>query len=144
MMCAWGSGNGGVGARSGGRRHNLGIAAGALVLLLAAPSAWSASTGKPYVSAAIVFPADDAAVRANDGQLRVEARIIPALRPDHRVQLLFDSAPHGQPQASARFHLTDVDRGTHQVRLHILDAADAIVFVGQPSQFHLLRHSVLH
>ena len=112
--------------------------------LLAALLAPSANADKPYRSAAIVFPANDAAVRANGGQLTATARIAPALRPDHRVQLVFDGAPRGQPQAVPQFHLTDLDRGVHQLRIHILDSAGGIVFIGQSSEFHLLRHSVLH
>ena len=111
--------------------------------LLAVLLAPAANADGPYLSAAIASPANDAAVRANGGQLTVTARIAPALRPGHRAQLLFDGRPQGQPQAVARFHLTELDRGTHRLRIQILDAAGDIVFIGQPSEFHLLRHSIL-
>lgn len=114
------------------------------ILLLAAALPAVAETEKPYISAAILFPADGDAVRANGGRLTVTARIAPTLRSDHRLQLMLDGTPYGRPQASPQFHLQDVVRGTHQVRLQILDAAGGIVFIGQSSEFHLLRHSILH
>ena len=113
------------------------------ILLLAATSPADAEAEKPYASAAILFPANGEVVRANGGQLTVTARIAPTLRPDHRVQLMLDGGPNGQPHTSPQFHLQDVDRGTHQVRLQILDSAGGIVFIGQSSEFHLLRHSIL-
>ena len=112
--------------------------------LLAALLATSAGADQPYLSAAIVSPANDAAVRANGGQLTVTARVEPPLHPDHRIQLVLDGTLYGRPQTSPQFHLQDVDRGTHQLRLQILDAAGGIVFIGQSSEFHLLRHSILH
>ena len=120
------------------------VLAALAILLLAAASPAGAEAEKPYISAAILFPADGEAVRANGGRLTVTARIAPTLRPDHRLQLMLDGTPYGRPQASPQFHLQDVDRGTHQVRLQILDAAGGIVFIGQSSEFHLLRHSILH
>lgn len=113
---------------------------------LAPAATWAANAEdeRPYVSARIVFPAPGEAVRANGGQLTVAARIAPALRPDHRVQLLLDGAATGPPQIAPRFHLTDLHRGAHGLQLRIFDAAGNVLFVGQPSEFHLLRHSRLH
>ena len=129
------------GAASACRNGRRNVARGAAAFLLAA---LSANADRPYHSAAILSPADDEALRANGGQLTVSARIVPALRPGHRLQLLLDGTPKGRPQTSAQFHLTDVDRGTHRLRVRILDAAAGVVFVGKPSQFHLLRHSIRH
>ena len=113
---------------------------------LAPAATWAANAGDqlPYLSARIVFPGQGEAVRANGGQLTVEARIAPALRPDHRVQLLLDGAAAGPPQTAPRFRLTDLHRGAHGLQLRIVDAAGNVLFVGQPSEFHLLRHSRLH
>lgn len=112
--------------------------------LLAALLAPSTEADSPYLSARILFPGQDEALRSNGGEVWVEARVAPALRPQHRVQLLLDGAATGPPQVASRFRLIDLHRGAHGLQLRVVDAAGEVLFVGQPSEFHLLRHSRLH
>ena len=97
-----------------------------------------------YNLAAIVAPANDTALRSNAGNLTVLGQIDPQLQCGHRVQLVLDGAPAGVPAETAEFSLLNIDRGTHWLQLRIIDATDAVLFVGAPSTFHLLRHSRLH
>lgn len=113
-------------------------------LLLAALLAPSARADSPYLSARILFPGQGEALRSNGGEVSVEGRIAPPLRPQHRVQLLLDGAATGPPQVAPRFRLIDLHRGAHGLQLRVVDAAGKVLFVGQPSEFHLLRHSRLH
>ena len=103
----------------------------------------SADSGT-YTGAAVVSPENDAAVRSNAGNLTVRVRIVPELREGHRLRLLLDGVPQGAARRAPVFELTNIDRGTHNLVLHIVDEADAVVFSGAPSTFHLLRHSRLH
>ena len=104
----------------------------------------SAARAIAYVEAAILAPADDAALRDNAGRVQVRGRVRPALAPGHQVQLLLDGAPWGSPQSAANFSLANIDRGTHSLALRILNGEGKPLFTGQPSTFHLLRHSRLH
>lgn len=97
-----------------------------------------------YVQAAILAPADDAALRDNTGNVQVRGQVAPALAAGHQVQLLLDGAPWGSPQGTAEFSLANLDRGTHSLALRILDGEGKLLFAGPPSVFHLLRHSRLH
>ena len=97
-----------------------------------------------YIGAVIVSPEDDAAVRSNAGNLRVRVRIDPQLREGHWLRLLLDGVPQGASSRAPVFELTNIDRGTHSLQLHIVDKTDAVVYTGTPSTFHLLRHSRLH
>lgn len=104
----------------------------------------SATRSIAYVEAAILAPADDAALRDNAGHVQVHGRVRPALAPGHQVQLLLDGTPWGSPQSAANFSLANIDRGTHSLALRILNGEGKPLFTGQPSTFHLLRRSRLH
>ena len=104
----------------------------------------SATQSIAYIEAAILIPADDAALRDNAGHVQVHGRVRPALAPGHQVQLLLDGTPWGSPQSTADFSLANIDRGTHSLALRILSGKGKPLFTGQPSTFHLLRHSRLH
>ena len=116
----------------------------AAALLMASPFAGSDQPTSEYSSARIVSPADGEGLRANSGNFKVQAQIEPALRQGHRLQLLLDGNPQGAAQASLTFRLTGVDRGEHQLRLQVIDGDGGLVFAGEASTFHLLRHSKLH
>ena len=107
-------------------------------------AAQSVAQSVAYIEAAILAPADDAALRDNAGHVQVHGRVRPALAPGHQVQLLLDGTPWGSPQSTADFSLANIDRGTHSLALRILNGAGKPLFTGQPSTFHLLRHSRLH
>jgi len=108
---------------------------------------WPASAvaeDQSYVAADVVFPAHDAAVRSNAGDLTVKAHVEPALAQGHRLQLLLDGVPLGVAQRVPEFPLQNIDRGTHRLQIRIIDEAGETVFTGAASTFHLMRHSRLH
>ncbi|MCY3794187.1 MAG: hypothetical protein OXG51_07405 [Gammaproteobacteria bacterium] len=109
-------------------------------LSIATPCA-ADSANSPYASAGILSPADGEGLRANSGDFVVQAQVEPALRQGHR---LLNGSAQGTAQASSAFPLTGVERGEHQLQLQIVDANGSIVFEGESSTFHLLRHSTLH
>ena len=98
----------------------------------------------PYASARITAPADGEGLRANSGDFVVRAHIEPDLRQGHRLRLLLNGNAQGAAQTSAAFLLTGVARGEHQLQLQVVDEGGSIVFEGESSTFHLLRHSILH
>ena len=56
---------------------------------------------------------------------------------------LMDGAPMGPPNRSGTFPLANVDRGTHQLQVRIVNDAGEVLLNGQPSVFHLQRFSAL-
>jgi hypothetical protein len=63
---------------------------------------------------------NDEALRANNGTFTVGVRIEPRLQPGHRLQLLLDGAPYGQPTNVPRLQLTELDRGEHSLAVQVL------------------------
>ena len=90
----------------------------------------------------ILFPEPDATLRANSGDVIVTVTSEPALLPGHRYRLLLDGKPAGAPGRSPVFPLKNLDRGTHQVAVEIIDG-DGMTVESTPSQpFHLHRVSI--
>ncbi|WP_027897108.1 DUF4124 domain-containing protein [Zestomonas thermotolerans] len=91
----------------------------------------------------ILLPEPDAAVQnGTSGDLIVTATSEPALLPGHFYRLLLDGEPVGAPSRSPVFHVTNIDRGTHQIAVEILDA-EGRTLERTPSQpVHILRLSL--
>ncbi len=108
----------------------------------AAPEAYAEDADDfAYEAADILSPADDEAVRANMGDVQVEIDIYPALQDNHEVQLFLD----GKAVLAGRdmsYRLNDIDRGTHTLRVEIINADGRVVFAGMPSRFHLQRYAI--
>lgn len=96
-----------------------------------------------YRSARITSPTDDAGIRENAGNVTITAEVLPRLRPGHQLRLLIDGTVEQVTRATS-FQLTSMDRGTHVAQVDVVNADGRVLFSGQPSSFHLQRHSVLH
>ncbi len=97
---------------------------------------------REYQEIAIVFPPNDEAVRANNGDIVLRASLVPALRRGHMLRFSLDNQPVGTV-ASNQLALTNVDRGTHDVRVDVLDKNNAVLKSSASSIFHLKRSSAL-
>ena len=87
----------------------------------------------------ILSPAPDATLHANDGNLIVTASSEPALWPGHAYRLVLDGQPLGEPQESPVFALQNIDRGSHQVAIEIVDSAARIIERTPSQPFHVRR-----
>ncbi len=81
---------------------------------------------------------DQQAIRANDGNLIVEVLIQPRLQPEHRLQLLLDGQPYGQPSNLAALQLVNLDRGEHSLAIQVLEG-QALVQQSPAIRFTVLR-----
>ncbi|MBF7728576.1 DUF4124 domain-containing protein [Pseudomonas sp. N040] len=70
----------------------------------------------------ILFPAPDSVVEDPAGNLMVTVNSDPALLPGHNYRLLLDGQPAGSSGRSAVFALENLDRGTHQLAVEIIDS----------------------
>ncbi|MEO4046786.1 DUF4124 domain-containing protein [Pseudomonas sp. CAU 1711] len=90
----------------------------------------------------ILTPTPDSVVREASGDLIVTADSEPGLHPGHGYRLILDGQPQGQADRSPVFPLKNLDRGTHQISVEILDAQGRIVERTPAQPFHLKRISL--
>jgi len=90
----------------------------------------------------ILAPADDATIRNNAGDLEVTVSSQPALLADHLYRLMLDGAPVGEPSTSPVHALRNIDRGSHQLVVEIVDTQGNAVQKSAPLTFHLMRTSL--
>ncbi|TWI56626.1 uncharacterized protein DUF4124 [Pseudomonas duriflava] len=69
---------------------------------------------------------DESSLRANNGTFILTATVEPSLLPGHQLQLFMDGQPYGAPGRSIAFQLTNIDRGTHQFRLDVLQGGRTV------------------
>lgn len=95
-----------------------------------------------YQSLAITSPANDAAVRENAGNVTISASIQPNLAVGHIMQVYLDGELRQQGFTTS-FQLVNLDRGTHNVQVRVVDQNGNTLIASQPSVFHLQRRSVI-
>lgn len=95
------------------------------------------SSRQRYQVLRILTPVPDATIRANDRQLIVTVSSEPALQEGHRYRLILNGEAMGEPSRSPVFPLQNIDRGTHQLAVEILNEYDAILERTPAQPFHL-------
>jgi len=104
----------------------------------------SSSTPKPtvvkYESISIISPKDDEGIRSNNGDFIAKGELIPGLQRDqeHHIQWLLDGKD--VPAAkSLTLSLKNLDRGTHQLQLRVLNFDGEVEIETPTISFHILR-----
>jgi len=96
----------------------------------------------PYDQLQVTSPQPDESIRENSGSLSITGRISPLLHPEHQVQIVLDGVVVSDGLAAT---LGNIDRGTHQVHLRVVDSTTGETFQDGPTvTFHLMRYSMLH
>lgn len=90
----------------------------------------------------ILAPEPDSTIRDIEGNLNVTVSNDPELQPDHLYRLLLDSKPYGEPTRSPVFPLKNIDRGTHQLSVEIIDQYGRVLERTPNQPFHLVRISL--
>ncbi len=106
----------------------------------ASPS--SAPTVKPfkYENINITSPKDDEGIRSNNGDFTASGSLTPGLQSDqeHHIQWLLDGKP--VPGASSlTLSLKNLDRGTHQLQLRVVNFSGKAEIETSTISFHILR-----
>jgi len=91
-----------------------------------------------YSSLEITSPQNDLAIRDNTGNVTVSVVITPRLRSGHKLVLYLDGAEQSTGSATS-FQLQNIDRGTHQLKVAVVDAAGQEQISSAAITFHLLR-----
>ena len=90
----------------------------------------------------ILVPEPDATLRSSAGELIVSVTSEPGLQSGHRYRLLLDGQATGEPGLSPVFPLNNIDRGSHNLSVEILDADGRTVDRTANQPFHMLRISL--
>ncbi|NWD76080.1 DUF4124 domain-containing protein [Pseudomonas gingeri] len=120
-----------------------------LSLTPAAPLPAPAAPEKPkvqpifhYQMLRILVPDPDATIRSTEGNLIVSVTSEPGLMPGHTYRLLLDGKPTAAPGPSPVFALNNIDRGSHQLAVEILDDLGRIAERTANQPFHMVRISL--
>lgn len=90
----------------------------------------------------ILVPEPDATIRNMQGELIVSINSDPGLQNGHSYRLLLDGKPFADAGRSPVFPLTNIDRGTHQLAVEILDESGRMLERTPSQTFHMLRISL--
>lgn len=107
------------------------------------PEAAAEAEPVTYESVTILSPENDEPVRSNSGFLTVQARSTPALAADQGDQ--FELLMDGRliiTTTSPTMSVQNVDRGTHQLQVRIIDKDGKPKKASETISFHLLRVAV--
>lgn len=89
--------------------------------------------------ATIISPEDDTALRSNNGTIDIHVTTEPVKKNSHKFQLFLDGQALGSPQISPTISAQNIDRGTHQVQVQLLDEDGNILALTQIVTVHLQR-----
>ena len=106
------------------------------------PITWADEDVHKYDNIAIVSPGNDETLRANNGDIVLRAALAPPLRPGHALRFYLGNEPVGTV-SSVELALANVDRGTHDLRVDVLDENREVLESSTSSTFHLQRTSAL-
>lgn len=96
----------------------------------------------PSYRVSIRTPEPDETIRSNPGTVPVRFSVEPDLTGNHRVEVLLDGAPRPESVQGNSVELREVDRGSHDLKLRIVDADGRLLTETTAVRFHLLRASV--
>lgn len=91
----------------------------------------------------ISSPQNDVAIRANNGRFSVNVVISPVLEEDHKIQLYIDNIKFGEPQSSTTILAENVDRGSHQIQVFLIDKKGTVRAKTKMITVHIQRASRL-
>ncbi|MBZ2170188.1 DUF4124 domain-containing protein [Marinobacter sp. F4216] len=97
--------------------------------------------GSVYESVSFIYPQNNQAFHSGGGEVRFEVSSSPALQSGHKYEVTLDGQPIGQ-STSGTVAVSNVNRGTHDARVHIVDENGVQVKTGSAISFTVHRPSV--
>lgn len=98
----------------------------------------SEDTPFSYSEFKIVSPDQDASLRDNEGNVRIQIVLSPGLRPDDQINIYMNGNKLGSGR-STNITLTNVDRGTHSLQASVVDKSGKDVARSDTVNFTLHR-----
>ncbi len=96
-----------------------------------------------YRSVRIVEPADDAGIGHGPGDFTVRANSKPKLAKGHVLQLYMDGKAYGDANTTGSFALTNINRGTHKLKVSVINADGKTLKSSKAIKVNVFRPSVL-
>lgn len=90
-------------------------------------------------TATITSPQDDQPLRSNEGTIDIHVVTEPEKENTQKLQLYLDGKKLGSPQISPTMRALNIDRGTHQVQVELLDEKGKVLAKTQVVTVHLQR-----
>lgn len=88
----------------------------------------------------ITNPPDDSAIRENSGALTLSVTVSPSPASGHQAELLMDGQVIRTLADSGEVSLSNVDRGTHQFQIRVVDESGREVASGPVTRISMLRY----
>lgn len=110
------------------------------------PASQASEPSVQYQAVEIVSPQQDAAIRQNAGRLTLQVKVEPGLdvQAGDRLAVRMDGSLLAGRFTGDQLTLSNVDRGTHQVVVEVVDSKGNTRISSQPLSIHMLRHSILN
>jgi len=93
----------------------------------------------PY-QVAITAPANNESIRDNTGNVSLQGEVQPHLRGGHQLRWVLDGEP--LDEIGTTVQLDNVDRGSHTVKLEVVDNDGEVLAASPGVTFHLMRRSI--
>ena len=97
--------------------------------------------GATYERLAFSHPENNQAFHSGNGNVTFEVNSSPGLQQGHKYEVTLDGQPVGQ-STSSQVTVNNIDRGTHQAGIHIVDENGVQVKTGSPVTFTVHRPSI--
>ena len=96
-----------------------------------------------YAKVSILSPGQDETVRDNTGSVPLAVELEPALQDGHRIAVLLDDRTVFDQLTTSEVIISNVERGTHSLKVRVLNASGAQQAESPEVTFHMHRASVL-
>lgn len=90
----------------------------------------------------IISPKPNQAIRQNQGNVNISLIVKPKLLSGDKIQVVLDGKVVGKPSIKQHITLKNIDRGTHRLKINIINEQGEIMISSQEITFHLLRFHV--
>jgi len=94
-----------------------------------------------YSDLKITKPPNGSAIRDNAGRLTLAVSVVPDFAEGHEGQLMMDGRVVRNIQGSGPVSLSNIDRGTHEFRIRVVDKWGREVNTGPSTSISVLRYS---
>lgn len=99
--------------------------------------------GADYDRVSILSPNDGEAFHSGSGNVQFQVSSTPSLKPGHKYEVTLDGQPLGQGTSGA-LTVNNIDRGTHEAAVHIVNEDGIRVKSGESISFTVHRPSRLN
>ena len=111
------------------------------------PKAVATKKAKPqqkfsYTSISIISPKMNETIHNNSGNVKVGISLVPNLRAMHSITLYLDGKELLKGKRQTAFDLQNIDRGSHTMRVSVLDKNNVALISSKSVIFHLRRDAV--